>query len=272
MPKTYTVKEVAKILGFSTNSIYTFLRENRLKGVRVGKGRFRISQEEVDRILQIHTNEASQAPVASNQDAPTVLEPAPLHLQVISPPNLFDWFLGMAAIIAGMALFLFNSMFGAKEFSRVSSLLLPMRLILIAGGVGVLVSSFLSNSGPWRKIFYIVLAVTGMVSSTFLFRAGDFMGASIYGLLSLVGLLVVLLHIESIVSLGLYLSLVALSIPIGIYLYPNDPNYITRTLSVWFRVGYLGNNPITRYLPIFFRTRLEGENVLDIHLSPKTKL
>ncbi|MCL4199842.1 helix-turn-helix domain-containing protein, partial [Patescibacteria group bacterium] len=53
MPKTYTVKEVADILGFSTNSIYTFLKEKRIRGVRIGKGRFRIPEEELSRILHL---------------------------------------------------------------------------------------------------------------------------------------------------------------------------------------------------------------------------
>src|SRR3990172_6082229 len=51
MPATYTVKQVAQILGYSTNSIYTFLKEKRIKGVRVGRGRFRIPQFELDRLL-----------------------------------------------------------------------------------------------------------------------------------------------------------------------------------------------------------------------------
>jgi excisionase family DNA binding protein len=53
MPATYTVKEVADILGYSTNSIYTFLKEKRIKGVRVGKGRFRIPHHELDRLLEM---------------------------------------------------------------------------------------------------------------------------------------------------------------------------------------------------------------------------
>ena len=53
MNKTYTVKQVADILGYSTNSIYTFLKEGRIVGVRVGKGRYRISQEELGKLLHL---------------------------------------------------------------------------------------------------------------------------------------------------------------------------------------------------------------------------
>ncbi len=53
MGKTYTVKQVAQMLGYSTNSIYAFLKEGRIKGVRVGKGRFRVSEEELARVMHL---------------------------------------------------------------------------------------------------------------------------------------------------------------------------------------------------------------------------
>lgn len=50
--RIYTVKEVARLLGFSTNTIYKYLNEGKIKSTRLGKeGRFRIPQKEVAKLL-----------------------------------------------------------------------------------------------------------------------------------------------------------------------------------------------------------------------------
>jgi|SRR3989344_3142024 len=50
--RIYTVKEVARLLGFSTNTIYKYLDEGKIKSIRLGKeGRFRIPQKEVVKLL-----------------------------------------------------------------------------------------------------------------------------------------------------------------------------------------------------------------------------
>lgn len=53
MSRLYTVKETAKILGFSTNTIYKYLDTGRLKGTRgsAQQGRFRIPQSQLDQFL-----------------------------------------------------------------------------------------------------------------------------------------------------------------------------------------------------------------------------
>jgi len=50
--RTYTVKEVAKLLGFSTNTVYKYLVEGKIRSTRFGQGgRFRIPEEEVIRLV-----------------------------------------------------------------------------------------------------------------------------------------------------------------------------------------------------------------------------
>ena len=50
--RIYTVKEVARLLGFSTNTIYKYLDEGKIKSTRLGEeGRFRIPQKEVAKLL-----------------------------------------------------------------------------------------------------------------------------------------------------------------------------------------------------------------------------
>lgn len=51
--KLLNVKEVAKQLDCSNTYIYQLYREGKLKGIRLGFGYLRFSQEEVDRILNM---------------------------------------------------------------------------------------------------------------------------------------------------------------------------------------------------------------------------
>jgi excisionase family DNA binding protein len=49
--KTYTVKEAAKLLGVSTNTLYKYLDEGKIKAKRIGLGRFKIFQNELTPFL-----------------------------------------------------------------------------------------------------------------------------------------------------------------------------------------------------------------------------
>lgn len=51
MEKTYSVKETAKLLGYSTNSVYGFLDKGLIKSVRIGNGKFKIPQSEIDKFM-----------------------------------------------------------------------------------------------------------------------------------------------------------------------------------------------------------------------------
>jgi excisionase family DNA binding protein len=53
MNQIYTVKEAAKILGFSTNTVYKYLNEGRLQAARgdLEQGRFRIPHQAVEEFL-----------------------------------------------------------------------------------------------------------------------------------------------------------------------------------------------------------------------------
>jgi len=51
MKRFYTVKEAAKILGFSTNTVYKYLDEGKLIGKRIGQGRFKIPYPQLEPYL-----------------------------------------------------------------------------------------------------------------------------------------------------------------------------------------------------------------------------
>lgn len=51
MPKLYSVIQAAKLLGYSTNTIYSKLKDGDIHSVRIGKGRYKIAEEEIERLL-----------------------------------------------------------------------------------------------------------------------------------------------------------------------------------------------------------------------------
>jgi excisionase family DNA binding protein len=51
MEKFYSVKEVAKALGVSTNTVYKYVNEKKLRFARIGRGRFKIPSSELSPFL-----------------------------------------------------------------------------------------------------------------------------------------------------------------------------------------------------------------------------
>ncbi|MFZ2199557.1 MAG: helix-turn-helix domain-containing protein [Microgenomates group bacterium] len=58
-PKLYTVKEAAKLVGVSTNTLYKYLDENKIKAARGSaiQGRFRIPESALEEFLGIKLSE-----------------------------------------------------------------------------------------------------------------------------------------------------------------------------------------------------------------------
>ena len=110
MPKTYSVKEAAAILGFSTNTIYSFLNAKKLKGIRIGKGKFRIPQSEIDRMTGASTRETSVAETPVLIERPYRGEEKSLVFRETIPYlhhlSLTDWLIGMGSIIFGLSMFI----------------------------------------------------------------------------------------------------------------------------------------------------------------------
>lgn len=251
MPKTYTVKEVADILGFSTNSIYTFLKEKRLRGVRIGKGRFRIPEEELSRILHLSkkpqgTESVSPVAVAANTLTQGSMEKtgdaalfAPevgriiKHGDALSVPNIFDWFVGMAAVIAGVGLFLFNGPLAVGPLAKFAMVYPVIRVILIAAGLGIIVSGAVARNGFLHKFFQLSLVVLGCINAFGLARNGDMEGAMVYGSMALMVLITNLVPLGGIVSILMYASIIAVCMPAALILFPNDAHI--QAFSVFFQ-------------------------------------
>lgn len=235
MPKNYTVKEVADILGFSTNSIYTFLKEKRLRGVRIGKGRFRIPETELARVLHLSKRQGS-APSESlgqfntSQAGSSVIVSSPtrsgVRLGDILAPNIFDWFIGLAAVVAGFALFLFNSNFGSEDIAKDPIVLPLVRIFLIACGTGIIATSMHFEGRGWHKVFHVSLAVMGFLNAFGLIRSGDVEGALLYGLLGLVIVVSEYLRWEGTVTIILYATLLAFLFPLTVLFLPANSHVL----------------------------------------------
>lgn len=243
MAATYTVRQVAEILGYSTNSIYTFLKEKRIKGVRVGKGRFRIPQSELDRLLLI----SKKQPIVS----PATITPPTTSLGVVEASNytpltfkpfwggirmavsnIFDWFIATGAIVSGIALFLFNQTFVSPAATAgIRDVVVSMvRIILIGSGLGVLFATvFGKHASIWRRVFFIILAVAGLGMTVLLTRFGDIDGALIYGSLSLTIIISVIASTGGLASFSLYLTALALAAGVAPILGSHDKHVVALT-------------------------------------------
>lgn len=235
MAATYTVKEVANILGYSTNSIYTFLKEKRIKGVRVGKGRFRIPKSEVDRLLA--TEKSKQAPdVVANRIIESPIDPRvgvqehrPVTLEeivtgsasakLITVPGLYDWFMGMASIVLGLSMMLFASGIDAFTTGAYGVLLSPLRVTFIAAGAGLLMSDITGRAHTmWRMVFYGLLMLAFGVLTGILMQLGDLVSATVFAPVVFISAAHTLVGIGSIASVSLVASAVVVFVPLVLYL------------------------------------------------------
>lgn len=247
MPDTYTVKEVADILGFSTNSIYSFLKEKRIKGIRIGRGRFRISESELRRVLHLSKKQQISSDVSGSRAEPmpqdtTQEEVFVVHAKDVRCPNMFDWFAGLAAIISGVGLFLFNSSYMRPALSGFSNAVFAVRYILIATGCGVLASAILVSAKGWHRVFHGVLAMLGIVNAVMLYKGSDIDGAILYGAMAIVLVLGLVRHMQGVTALGVYLSVLATAFPLWIFVFLQSPTVATaaHTLGIspqWFGVA-----------------------------------
>jgi hypothetical protein len=92
MARFYTVQETALILGFSTNSIYKFLDQGRLKSTRGNskQGRFRIPHTSIEDFLDTKLSETAVASALAaskrNKTQPPVNSPPPAAAPTYQAP------------------------------------------------------------------------------------------------------------------------------------------------------------------------------------------
>lgn len=56
MEKLYTVKEVAKILSVSQNTIWRWVREGKLKSIKLSNGATRFTEKDIQEFMGVENN------------------------------------------------------------------------------------------------------------------------------------------------------------------------------------------------------------------------
>lgn len=249
MPKTYTVNEVAQILGYSTNSIYTFLKEKRIKGVRVGKGRFRIPEEELSRILHLSKKSASQ-PTQPTITLPQAFSPTTGTVSgdvaVLSgeeyhdgsgkivtaknmgiTPNFFDWYLGSVASLAGATVMLFSPLFEGLEVSRYLVFRPFLMTILIVGGLGLLYADvFAKKFTKWRGVFYGFILVGLTMTGGLFFINGDYPWVCIMALIVGMGIVRPWTSAEGVRVFCWHIGGIWILFALSVMVWPNDERIV----------------------------------------------
>ncbi len=215
MGRTYSVKQVAEILGYSTNSIYTFLKEGQIVGVRLGKGRYRVAQEELDKILHLKKS-PEVLPISA-----VIPKTIPV-VEYNSAPCLFDWFISLVSIIIGLTLMLFVRNF--EEFSKtpLTDFLLPIKINFLIAGIGLFfVNLFNRARGKAFFIFYLITFINCLAFSLFLFLGKDILGGFFFILTSTMILFHTVFNQKGIISFSILVTILTVISPIIMFLFPS---------------------------------------------------
>lgn len=238
MPRNYTVKQAADLLGYSTNSIYAFLREGKLVGKRIGRGKFKISHSEIARFSPIEEVPHQKIPPTSVRRFDTSLAHTPADAGVVSPgPGIFDWFVGMVSLLCGGSLFLYNAYFSQVDVAKSLARVQPLRIALLIAGAGLLLSAIIPwfAKTKWKTVFYIVIALLFALIGIGFYRMNDMDGQLVYGLLTVLIGLHVALRLRGITTMSLYICLVIVTLPFVSLL-------VGKTTTLTMPYG-IGNNP-----------------------------
>lgn len=186
--KTFTIKEVAQLLGFSTNTVYKYVNSGKIQATRLGAGgRFRIPEAEVARLLKIkgiQIPEAVPVSIRESVSEPTVTsEPIaeekqpsqrglrsyllPKDDSLFSPPTLAYWAAGILAVILGITF----SLFPIKSFQTLGRgvVIYPifLKVILITSGFFALITKIFF-SGKKRLLDFAHLFLAAVFAFCFL--------------------------------------------------------------------------------------------------------
>lgn len=212
MSKTYTVKQVANTLGFSTNTVYKYLDEGKIKATRFGKeGRFRIPEAEVIRLLgtaQASSELASQAESFF-----------PSH----GVPSLFDWFVATLSIFVGFSYLLFPAYVLDIKVAPFADYIKFTEIALIFAGVGLLATDvFKPTKHIWHHLLHIVLGLLFGVLAYISFQTGFYPRMLGDGAMSLLLLTTALIHISERARFIFLINILAIFAGLIFYLNPES--------------------------------------------------
>jgi excisionase family DNA binding protein len=221
MNNTYSVKQVADILGYSTNSIYSFLKEGRIIGIRLGKGRYRVTQEELNKILHLKkTEDILSAPSIAPNKLPVLKQNKPVIND--SFPCLFDWFISLVSIVMGLTMILFVRNF--EEFSKVplSEFLIPIKINFLVAGIGLFVNNLFNRIR--RKAFfisYLIIFINSLAYALFLFLGKDILGGCFFILASIIIFFHTFFNLKGSISFAIMVTIITVLSPVIMFFFPS---------------------------------------------------
>lgn len=180
MKKTYTVKQVAEALEFSTNTVYKYLSEGKIRATRLGKeGRFRIPEEEVVRLLGLKGGKPQIAPqmeAAQPKEIPSIEQPGEQSiLDKIHPPSLFDWFVAMLAIFVSLSYFLFPVYLQEIVYEPYIPYIQASKIGLVVLGIILLATDvFRAQRSFWHRLLHLGLGMLFGVLAYIFFQTGNY--------------------------------------------------------------------------------------------------
>ncbi len=143
-PKLYTVKEAAKIVGVSTNTLYKYLDEDRIHAARGSaiQGRFRIPESALEEFLGVKLSQPESTEPAVGATFTVARDP-----QVDEPETLQD----------------INVPTGKQEYRKTGLPLKLARFLLVLALVAILIDLFMSSSvspaGIFSRLFFVALMI-----------------------------------------------------------------------------------------------------------------
>ncbi len=234
MPKnTYTVKEVANLLEFSTNTVYKYLDDGSIKSVRFGsEGRFRIPRTEVERLLQERGKTLPEdSTISKNQN---------LH-GIRGIPSLFDWFVAFLSISIGFSIFIFPVPSAVRVVFDLNKFVIPLQVILLLGGFLILVlDMFRMHDSRLRKSINLIVGIDYLVTALVFAFADNFPLTVGYLAVAFIVILSVFIKMGQYTRFLLFINLLLVFLGIGVLGWPDT----------FFLAGVIGVN--SKNLIIFF--------------------
>lgn len=190
MKRFYTVKEAASILGFSTNTIYKYLAEGKLKTKRIGRGRFKIPYEELSPFLS--PGEKIEHVIEEKTHGDKIadaLKDAESEFKGIASERkdfiFFRLFLGIELLGAGLTNLFWQNGFLLSGLPKVLSSL----SLIGGGGLSILVSLYWKKSKRFNLVSHILTLFLLFLASVIAiigknYPLGIFLGVFIFLLLT----------------------------------------------------------------------------------------
>ncbi len=220
MKKTFTVKEVAKLLGFSTNTVYKYLLEGKIKATRLGKeGRFRIPAQEIDRMVPSQ-NDSKESNIIPSE--PEKINVNKYSNNIEGTFSLFDWFISLNSILFGLTCFIFPIYWINGPVEKYLSLLIFAKVIMFLSGVSLIIFDVYKNSNlKYKKYVILLLSLCYFVSGVALQKVGYSINAIGYSAIGLTLLILFFKKIDSFRSFYLMVAVMVFSVGTIILFFPS---------------------------------------------------